>query len=246
MIDVKGKWGLVTGGARGIGALVVGFLAEQGMNVIVQSRSHDHNQVTIDKYRKTGSSFRSIAADLQKPNEVEDMLKEIDDLGIEVDFVFNNAGVQVAYRKDPFTTPVSDFVDSFYINTIAPAFICYHFLPKMMKKGFGRIVNTTSGIDKEPEQAGYSASKAALDKFTRDLGTMVEGTDVIISLTDPGWCRTDLGGNAAPNAPEDALPGVVVGAFVDDKKSGRLFRSGSFKGMDIDKAVALAETMNRD
>jgi NAD(P)-dependent dehydrogenase (short-subunit alcohol dehydrogenase family) len=116
----------------------------------------------------------------------------------------------------------------------------------MMKKGFGRIVNTTSGIDKEPEQAGYSASKAALDKFTRDLGTLVEGTDVIISLTDPGWCRTDLGGNAAPNSPESALPGVVVGAFVDDKKSGRLFRSGSFHGLDIQKAVDLAHTMTRD
>jgi short-subunit dehydrogenase len=246
MVDVKGKWGLVTGGARGIGALMVGFLAEQGMNVIVQSRSHDHNQTVIDKYRKTGGSFRSIAADLQKPEEVKDMLNEIDALGVDVDFVFNNAGVQVAYRKDPFTTPVSDFTDSFFINTIAPAFICYHFLPKMMKKGFGRIVNTTSGIDKEPEQAGYSASKAALDKFTRDLGTLVEGTDVIISLTDPGWCRTDLVGQAAPNSPESALPGVVVGAFVDDKKSGRIFRSGDFHGLDIQKAVDRAETMTRD
>jgi short-subunit dehydrogenase len=248
MVDVKGKWGLVTGGARGIGALVVGFLAERGMNVIVQSRSHDHNQAVIDKYRKLcpGSSFRSIAADLGKPDEVRDMLSEIDALGVDVDFVFNNAGVQIAYRKDPFLTPVSDFTDSFLINTIAPALICYHFLPKMMKKGFGRIVNTTSGIDKEPEQAGYSASKAALDKYTRDLGTMVEGTDVIISLTDPGWCRTDLGGGAAPNSPESALPGVVVGAFVEDKKSGRIFRSGSFHDMDLDKAVALAETMTRD
>lgn len=71
--------------------------------------------------------------------------------------------------------------------------ICYHFMPKMIEAGFGRIINTTSGIALEPEQAGYSASKAALDKITIDLGSKVEGTDVMINLTDPGWCRTDLG-----------------------------------------------------
>jgi NAD(P)-dependent dehydrogenase (short-subunit alcohol dehydrogenase family) len=116
----------------------------------------------------------------------------------------------------------------------------------MQKKGFGRIINTTSGIDKEPQQAGYSASKAALDKFTRDLGTLTEGTDVIISLTDPGWCRTDLGGPGAPNAPESAIPGVVVGAFVDDKKCGRLFPAGRFHNLSLEEAVKVAESMTRD
>ena len=122
--------------------------------------------------------------------------------------------------------------------------ICYHFLPKMIENGFGRIVNTTSGIRLEPEQAGYSASKAALDKITIDLGSKIEGTDVTISLTDPGWCRTDLGGPKAPNAPESALPGVIVGAFIDDKKSGRLFSAGDFYDLSLEEAVAKAEKMN--
>ncbi len=55
-----------------------------------------------------------------------------------------------------------------------------------------------------------SASKAALDKITIDLGHTVQGTDVMINLTDPGWCRTDLGGIHDPNAPESAIPGIVV------------------------------------
>ena len=119
--------------------------------------------------------------------------------------------------------------------------ICYHFMPKMIKKGFGRIVNTTSGIRLEPEQAGYSASKAALDKITIDLGSKVQGTDVMINLTDPGWCRTDLGGPNAPNAPESTIPGIVVGAFVDDKKSGRLMGAQEFAGMTLEEAVKKAE-----
>ena len=72
-------------------------------------------------------------------------------------------------------------------------------------------------------ERGCSASKAALDKVTMDLANVYDGTDVMINITDPGWCRTDLGGPNAPNSPESSLPGVAVGAFVDDKKSGRDF-----------------------
>ena len=153
----------------------------------------------------------------------------------------NNAGMQIAYRTDYFETPVNDYTVSFNVNTIAPMMICYHLMPRMIERGFGRIVNTTSGIALEPEQAGYSASKAALDKVTIDLGKTVQGTDVMINLTDPGWCRTDLGGPKAPNAPESALPGLVVGVFAGDRKSGRLFPAQDFTGLTLADAVEKAE-----
>ena len=147
----------------------------------------------------------------------------------------------MAYRDEYLKTPMSDYEISFKINTMAPMMICYHFLPKMAERGFGRIVNTSSGINLDPQQAGYSASKAALDKVTRDLGSKYEGTEVMINLADPGWCRTDLGGPNAPNSPESAIPGIVVGAFADDKKSGRWFAAPDFHGMTIEEAVAKAE-----
>ena len=50
----------------------------------------------------------------------------------------------------------------------------------------------------------------------------------MINLTDPGWCRTDLGGPHAPNAPESAIPGIVVGVFVEDKKFGRYLNAPYF------------------
>lgn len=244
-VDVRDKWALVTGASRGIGRLVAGFMAERGCHLILHSRALQHNAGVAAEVEAKGVKCLSVAADLADPASVSAMLETIDDSGREVDFVFNNAAVQIAYRTDYLNTPVDDFVQSFQINTISVAMICYHFLPKMVKRGFGRIINTTSGIRDEPEQAGYSASKAALDKFTRDLGTTVEGTDVMINLTDPGWCRTDLGGPHAPNDPKSALPGVVVGAFVRDKKSGRFFGAGDFHGMDLEEAVAKAETMRR-
>ena len=182
-------------------------------------------------------------AELTDIAAIESMLDEIERKGARIDIVLNNAGLQPGYRTDYFATPVSDFTIGFMVNTIAPAMICYRFLPKMIERGFGRIVNTTSGIRNDPHQAGYSAAKAALDKFTTDLAATVDGTDVIISLSDPGWCRTDMGGRHAPNSPESALPGVVVGVFINDRKSGRLFRAQEFTGMTLEEAVKKAENL---
>lgn len=241
MVNVKGKWAFITGASRGIGYLAALFMAKQGCNLVLHSREEGHCRKILKEAAEYGVEAYTVSAELSDLSAVEDMLRSIDERGTQIDIILNNAGIQVAYRDEYLKTPVSDYDLSFKINTIAPMMICYHFIPKMVERGFGRIVNTTSGITLDPQQAGYSASKAALDKVTIDLGSKYQGTDVMINLTDPGWCRTDLGGENAPNAPEDAIPGVVVGAFVDDKKSGRCFTAPSFTGLTLEEAVAKAE-----
>lgn len=244
MTNVAGRWALITGASRGIGYLTALFLAEKGCNLILHSRTSEHAKKVLEEVKAKGVEAYVVSAELSDLSQVEKMLEEIDALGVRVDFVLNNAGLQIAYRTEYFDTPVSDYTESFKINTIAPAMICYHFMPKMIEYGFGRIVNTTSGIRLEPQQAGYSASKAALDKITVDLGSTVQGTDVMINLADPGWCRTDLGGPNAPNAPESTIPGIAVGVFLDDRKSGRIFGAQSFAGMSLEEAVQKAETFD--
>ncbi len=241
MVDVKGRWAFVTGASRGIGYHAAKFMASKGCNLVLHSRQAKHCQAVLEEVLAMGVEAYIVEAELSDFDAIDKMLQEIEDKGTQIDIVLNNAGLQVAYRDAYLETPMSDYEISFRINTMAPMKICYHFLPKMAERGFGRIVNTSSGINLDPQQAGYSASKAALDKVTRDLGSKYEGTDVLINLADPGWCRTDLGGEAAPNAPESAIPGVVVGAFVDDKKSGRWFGAGDFYGMTIEEAVEKAE-----
>ncbi|MBR4225008.1 MAG: SDR family oxidoreductase [Oscillospiraceae bacterium] len=241
MVDVKGRWALITGAARGIGYGTAAAMAKRGCNLILHGRTAAHCDKILEEVKSYGVQAYAVGAEFSDLSQVERMLKDIDALGVDVDIVLNNAGIQVAYRTDPLTTPPSDYEESFKINTIAPMMIVYHFLPLMEKRGFGRIVNTTSGIRHEPEQAGYSASKAALDKVTMDLANKYDGTDIMINITDPGWCRTDLGGQHAPNDPASSLPGVIVGAFVDDKRSGRNFAAGHFHGMSLEEAVAKAE-----
>lgn len=243
MTDVKGKWALITGASRGVGYEIALFMAQKGCNLVLHSRSLTHTEKVLKEVKAFGIEAIAVEAELSDMAAVNRMLDEIEEKGIHIDILFNDAGVQVAYRQDYYKTPVEDFTKSFMINTIAPAMICYRLIPKMIEKGFGRVINTTSGIRNEPEQAGYSASKAALDKFTKDLGSKLEGTNVMMNLTDPGWCRTDLGGPHAPNDVKSVIPGIVVGAYVDDKKSGRLLHAQAFVGMSLEDAVKKAYTM---
>lgn len=243
MTDVKGKWALITGASRGIGYEIAIFMANHGCNLVLHSRSITHTEKILEEVQALGVKAYAVQAELSDMNAVNRMLDEIEEKGTHIDVLFNDAAVQIAYRKEYFKTPVEDFVQSFQINTIAPAMICYRLIPKMIEKGFGRVINTTSGIKNEPEQAGYSSSKAALDKFTKDIGSKLEGTNVSINLADPGWCRTDMGGPHAPNDVKNCIPGMVVGAFVNDKKSGRLFHAQEFVGMTLEEAVKKAHTL---
>ena len=212
-------------------------MAEAGCNVILHSRAKEHTDKLSEELKRLGVEVRCVEAELGNLQEVEDMLREIDNFKVNVEIVLNNAGLQIAYRDNYLETPMSDYDISFKVNTMAPMMIVYHFLPKMIAAGWGRIVNTTSGIALDPQQAGYSASKAALDKVTIDVASKLDGTDVMINLADPGWCRTELGGNRAPNSPESALPGILLGAFLDDKKSGRIIRAQEYAGMTMEEAI---------
>ena len=241
MVDVRGRWALITGASRGVGYQVATFMAKQGCNLILHSRELAHTKKVEEEVKALGVEAYCVQAELANHDEVVTMLDEIDAKGTPVDIIFNNAAVQIAYRKDYWKTPVEDFEMSFRINFISIATICNRLIPKMIERGFGRVINTTSGIKNEPEQAGYAASKAALDKFTKDLASRLEGTNVMINITDPNWCRTDLGGPHAPNSVEEAVPGVAVGAFVDDKKSGRFFHAANFYGLTLEDAVGKAE-----
>lgn len=240
MIDVKGKWALITGASRGIGYLTALFMASKGCNLILHARKKEILERLAKKVELFGVKCYTMEAELSNPDSIRAMLQKIDETGIQVDIVLNNAGLQVTYRTDYFKTPSEDYDLSFRVNTTAPMMICYHFMPKMIERGFGRIVNTSSGINGEPQQGPYSASKAALDKVTKDLAITVEGTDVMINLADPGWCRTDLGGPNAPNSAESTIPGICVGVFLDDKKSGRWLSAQDYSGLTIEEAVAKA------
>jgi len=86
----------------------------------------------------------------------------------------------------------------------------------MIDNGFGRVINLTSGIKDQPELVPYGASKWAVNKLTDDLAVKLAGTGVRINTLDPGWLRTDMGGENADHPVEAVLPGALAPALIEN------------------------------
>jgi len=241
MIDISKKWVLITGAARGIGKQAALAFAERGANLILHSRNTEHTKDLEAQVKAKGAEVFSIAAELSDGKAREKFLAELDSKNLEISVVCNNAGLQTPYRVNFWEVHEADYLTSFQVNTIAPIQISCHFLPKMLKAGFGRVICTTSGIAGEPEQMAYAAGKAALDKFVKDTSPKLKGTDVTLTLLDPGWLRTDLGGPNAPNAVESVIPGAIIAAFANNKANGKWICAQEYTGLSLEKAVEKLE-----
>lgn len=231
MKKLTGKWALVTGSSRGIGQQIALGLARQGCNLIVHGRSLVHTETTLKLLNDVGVEAHAVAGDLAQEQGVNDVIAAVGDLGKTVDILYNNAAI----NNSP--TPVCEFSmqewqHTFQVNVFALVQLCNAFVPAMQAQKWGRVVNLTSGIAGQPDLAPYSASKAAVDKFTQDLSCACSEDNVLVNHVDPGWIRTDLGGPNAWDSVESVLPGVLVPALLPDGgPSGRFYAAQDFKGL---------------
>ncbi|MGO8673930.1 MAG: SDR family NAD(P)-dependent oxidoreductase [Capsulimonadaceae bacterium] len=232
MKKLQGKWALVTGSSRGIGRHIAVGLAEHGCSVIVHGRSLDHVQGTVEQVRAAGVEARPAAAELSTPAGVDALIEAVQGLDFPVDILYNNAAIQGSW-KEIWKTTQADWESIMQVNVYAMIALCHAFAPAMRDRGYGRIVNLSSGIRGIPNLAPYSVSKAAVDKYTIELAAELSGTNVLVSALDPGWLRTDLGGPQAPGAPESVLPGALVPALVEDHSPNGLYYSAQDYAMPV-------------
>lgn len=227
---LSGRTALVSGSSRGVGRLVAGALAREGARVLVHGRSEAACAATLADIRAAGGEAVAIAAELGDPAQVEALADRALALG-GVDILYNNAAIMSPWRESVAQQALVDWQASFQVNVFALVRLCARLVPAMRERGWGRVVNVTSGIDKTPQLAAYGASKWAVDKFTDDMAAELKGTGVIISRLDPGWLRTDLGGPNADHAPETVLPGALVPVLLpDDAPGGQFFRAQEWRG----------------
>ena len=229
---VRGRWALVTGSSRGIGQEIALGLARLGAHVIVHGRSLEHCDATLGRLAEAGLAGHAVAGDLATAAGVQAVIDGVHAVRADgVDILYNNAAI------NNVPTPVFEFAmdewqRTFQINVFAMVQLCAAFVPGMSARKFGRVVNLTSGIAGQPNLAPYSASKAAVDKYTDDLACACKADNVLVNRVDPGWIKTDLGGPDAWESVDTVVPGVLVPALLEDNgPTGRFFAAQDFKGL---------------
>jgi 3-oxoacyl-[acyl-carrier protein] reductase len=238
---VKGKWTLITGAARGIGRQIAQEMARLGSNIIVHSRKISHTEEIVETCSETGVTVKPIAAELGNMSQLEEMLDILQNRFPAIDIVFNNAAISLPCGSDPWNISSQHYLAHYAVNAIAPIKICYRLIPPMIKRGFGRVINISSTIQRRPGEMAYGCSKAALNKFVHDLAPSLEGTGVMMSLVCPGYVRSDMGGPAAPHPIESVIPGALLGAVLDNNSNGRWFIAQDYTGLDLLAAMKKAK-----
>ncbi|MDB9883010.1 SDR family oxidoreductase [Bacteroidia bacterium] len=226
MIDIHGKNALVTGSSRGVGQQIAIGLAQKGCNVVLHARTRESCRTTQELLKRYKVDVYVVSGELSEEKSVNEVITQVLSLDIDIDILYNNAGVMSPYEADIWNHSWDAWMTSMKTNVFSMYTLCGAFVPPMEERGFGRVVNLISDINKTPELAPYSASKWAVIKLTEDLASKYIDTNVNINALDPGWLRTDMGSQEAPNPLEAVLPGALVPVFMDHSgASGEAFEA---------------------
>lgn len=234
MINIKNKNALITGSSRGVGRQIALGLAQKGCNIIVHGRSQDSCNQTMELLAKYDVKTYCVSGDLSSDSEIDQLIQQVNDLEINIDILYNNAAIMREYREDIWSHTSADWLETYQVNVVAMYKLCSAFIPQMLENGFGRVVNTTSRISDQPQLAPYGASKWAVDKLSMDIAAALRDTPVRINYFDPGWLRTDMGGENGEHPVRAVLPGALMPALVeDDGPNGEFFSAMDYKGREL-------------
>jgi 3-oxoacyl-[acyl-carrier protein] reductase len=192
-IDIGGRLAFVTGASRGIGKAVTHSLLEAGVSVIATARDLRRLNDLKTEFARYGDQLKTIVADLRRDDQVDALCRQARAFG-DPDIVVNNAGILHFDLLEHLTDELIH--ESFSVNVIAPMMICRAFVPAMIRRRWGRVVNICSSSaytgGGTPRHCVYSASKHALLGFSRALDEEVRQHDIRVSTVSPAGVSTDM------------------------------------------------------
>ncbi len=229
MAEAK-KTALVTGANRGIGLEVCRQLAQAGMRVLLGARDVAKGESAAKSLALEGLEVRAVRLDVTSPDSVMALAR---DHAPCVDVLVNNAGVDYDTHQTALTADLIRVRQTFETNLFGTWAAAQAFAPGMHARGWGRIVNVSSGAGSLADMGhgppGYISSKAALNALTRLLAAELAGTGVLVNSVCPSWVATDMGGSGGRPLRDGAasvvwavvlpMTGQAVVSFVTEGRS---------------------------
>ena len=185
----------VTGASRGIGAAIAVGLARRGYDVALNGLADQADNLNKVAAEIAGMGQRAevFPADVSDKAAVDAMADDVLAVFGGIEAIVNNAGILIAGAVDGLPETTWDAVMD--VNAKGSFMVIQAFLPALKARGYGRIVNIASigGKHGAPEQAHYSASKAAVMGFSRVLAQEVGPLGITVNCVCPGIILTDMG-----------------------------------------------------
>ena len=193
MNALDGQVAVVTGASRGIGKEIAIALAKQGAKVAINyARSSEAAEAVVADIQGLGSEAIAIQADVSQNDQVESLIKTVQETWGRIDILVNNAGITrdtLLLRMKP-----EDWLAVIDLN-LTGVYYCTRAVSKMMlKQRSGRIINIASvaGQMGNPGQANYSAAKAGVIGFTKTVAKEMAPRGVTVNAVAPGFIETDM------------------------------------------------------
>lgn len=185
------KTALVTGASGGIGLELARCFARGGFDLVLVARDQAKLQETADELRaRFKVDAQVIAKDLARPESPDEIFAWLQDKGVQVDVLVNNAGFSV---YGPFArAELEAQVQMMQLNIVALTHLSRLFLPPMIERRDGRILNiaSTAAFAPGPLMAVYYASKAYVLSLSRALSNETEGTGIKVCCLCPGLTKS--------------------------------------------------------
>lgn len=213
-MSYTGTTALVTGASSGLGAEFARQLAQRGANLVLVARRREKLEATAEGLRSEhGVAVTVYGHDLARPGAGIELARQLDDDGVRVDSLINNAGIGT--HGDFATQDPAALADQVQLNVAAVVDLTRALLPQMLHSGRGALVNiaSTSAYQPTPSMAVYGAGKAFVLSFTEALAFENRRNSLRILAVSPGPMRTpffDVLGTTRPGVGRWQTPEAVA------------------------------------
>ena len=212
---------LVTGANRGLGLETSRQLLVKGFTVVMAGRDEsalERARAGLGKDQQGRAVI--VRMDVTDSRSIVDAHRIARECVGPVDVLVNNAAILLSESDEVLSIPSDAYRRTFDTNVFGVIDVCRAFVPDMVQRRYGRVVNVSSGAGQLARMStyapAYSMSKTALNAFTRILGATYQGQGVLVNAVDPGWVRTDMGGPSAPRSLAQGAETIVWLATLPD------------------------------
>ncbi len=221
-IDLHGKNAVVTGAARGIGFTIVERLLASGARCSLWDMDREGLAAAADNLAAQ-DAVETVVVNVTKPESVQAATEKTVKRSGPIDILVNNAGIAGASKKTWELTP-AEWQEVLQVDLFGVYLCCHAIVPRMIERGYGRIVNIASIAGKEgnPNASHYSAAKGGVIALTKSLAKEVAKSGVIVNCVTPAVIETDILKQVTPQHIEYMLSKIPMGRFGQKEEAAAL------------------------